>query len=40
MSAPEILAARDEARGDAAKSIRGTWDAYKASGEWVREVLG
>jgi hypothetical protein len=40
MSAPEILAARDEARGDAAKSIRGTWDAYRQSGEWVREVLG
>jgi hypothetical protein len=40
MSAPEILAARDEARGDAAKSIRGTWDAYAKSGQWVREVLG
>lgn len=36
MAAGDILRARDEARGDAARAIRGSWDAYRAAGEWVR----
>lgn len=35
MSASGILAARDEARGDARKAILGSWEAYAKSGRWV-----
>lgn len=40
MAAGDILRARDAARGDPVRAIRGSWEAYRKAGEWVRGAVG